>query len=135
MLPPLKKSKLRKKQREGNKINRRLTEANQEWCDWKFQIHWNKIERVNPRSRDESKNSFYVSSTKKIFKDNNKPAHWVGYSNLRSLDIDELFKIAPNFDEKKASVGGAPEEEENIAQYTTYYADTNAEDNVRIHKN
>ena len=27
----------------GGKTNRRLTEANKEWNDWKFQIHWNKL--------------------------------------------------------------------------------------------
>ena len=44
-LPPLKKSKLSKKfQKEEDKINSRLTVANQEWNDWKFQIHWNKLE-------------------------------------------------------------------------------------------
>ena len=62
-LPPLKKRKLSKKgQEEEDKIKRRLTEANQEWCDWKFQINWNKIEWVNPRSCDERKNPFCVSS-------------------------------------------------------------------------
>ena len=39
-LQPLNKSKLSKKgQKEEDKIKRRLTEANQEWCDWEFQIH------------------------------------------------------------------------------------------------
>ena len=51
-----------KGQEEEDKINRRQTEANQEWCDWKFQINWNKIEWVNPRSCDERKNPFCVSS-------------------------------------------------------------------------
>ena len=38
-LPPLKKIKLIKiSQKEENKIQRRLTEANQEWNDWKFQM-------------------------------------------------------------------------------------------------
>ena len=68
-LPPLKKRKLSKKsQKEEDKIKRRLTEANQEWCDWKFQIHWNKLEWVNPRSRDERKNPFCVSSKTYILK-------------------------------------------------------------------
>ena len=53
-----------KKQENENKINRTLTEANQAWCDWKFQIHWNKLEWVNPRSRDKRKNKFCVSSKK-----------------------------------------------------------------------
>ena len=62
-LSPLKKRNLGKKvQKEEDKIKRRLTEANKEWCDWKFQIHWNKLECVNRRSRDERKNLFFVSS-------------------------------------------------------------------------
>ena len=32
-----------KKIEEEDKIKRKLTEANQEWCDWKFQIHWNEL--------------------------------------------------------------------------------------------
>ena len=79
-------------------MKRRLTEANQEWCDWKFQIHWNKLEWVNPRNCVERNNPFCVSS-KNTFEDNNKPAHWVGHSKLRSLDIDNSFKITPRFDE------------------------------------
>ena len=52
-LPPLTKSKLSEKtQKEENKIKRRLTEANQYWNYWKFQIYWNKLEWVNSRSRD-----------------------------------------------------------------------------------
>ena len=55
-LPPLNKRKLSKKrQEEEDKIKRKLTEANQECCDWKFHIHWNKLEWVNPRSCDERK--------------------------------------------------------------------------------
>ena len=64
-LSPLQKKKLRKKQEYKDKIKRRLTEANQEWCDWKFQIHWNKLEWVNPRSQDERKTILCV--LKKLF--------------------------------------------------------------------
>ena len=52
-LSPLNKSKLRRKKEEENKIKIRITESNQEWCDWKFHIHWNKLEWANSRSRDE----------------------------------------------------------------------------------
>ena len=45
-----------------------------------------------------------------IFKDNNKPAHWVGHSKLRPLNIDEFFKRTPKFNEKQASVTGNTEE-------------------------
>ena len=53
---------------------------------------------------------------KKCFKDKNKPAHWVGHSKLRSLDIYDFFKRTPNFDEKEASVTGKTEEEKNTAK-------------------
>ena len=58
-LLPLKKSKLRKKsQKEEDEIKIKLHKANQDWNNWKFQIHWNKLEWVNSRSRDERKIHF-----------------------------------------------------------------------------
>ena len=69
-----------------------------------------------------------------FFKDNNKPAHCAGHSNLRSLDIYEFFKRTPKFDEKEASVTGKKEEEKKTSRETTDDADTNAEDNERINK-
>ena len=63
---------------------------------------------MNPRSRNERKNPLCVSS-QKSFKDNNKPAHWVGHSKLRSLDTYDFFKRTPKFDEKHASVAGNTE--------------------------
>ena len=41
---------------------------------------------------------------KKCYKDNNKPAYWVGHSKLISLYIDELFKRTTRFDEKEAGI-------------------------------
>ena len=68
-LPPLKKRKLSKRpQKEEYKIKRRLTEANQEWNDWKFQIHWNILEWVNPRSRDEKKIHFVCLRKNKFYR-------------------------------------------------------------------
>ena len=60
-------------------------------------MRWNKLEWVNPRSRNEKKTHF-VCLLKKCFKDNVKPEHWVGHSQLRSLDTDDLFKITPGVD-------------------------------------
>ena len=58
-LPPIRKSRSREKsEKEEDKIKIRLTEANQIWNYWKFQIHCNKIEWVSPRSRDERKIHF-----------------------------------------------------------------------------
>ena len=62
-----------------------------------------------------------------ILKDDNKPAHWVGHSKLRSLDIYEFFKRAPKFDEKQASVTGNTEKENNAAEKNTYDSNENAE--------
>ena len=49
-----------------------------------------------------------------------KTTHWVGHFQLRYLDTDDLFKIAPVFNENQASVTGntmkqsVPEKEKNI---------------------
>ena len=45
-----------------DEIKRKIQMANQIWNDWKFQIHWNELEWVNPRIRNEGKNTFCVSS-------------------------------------------------------------------------
>ena len=58
---------------------------NQSWDDWKFKIHWNKLEWVNPRNFSEGNNPFCVSSTIFYLKDNNKTSHWVGHSKLNPL--------------------------------------------------
>ena len=60
--------------------------------------------------------NFVCIRIKKCFKDNNKPANWVGHSKLGSLDIDELFIRTPNFYEKEASVTGKTEEDTNTAK-------------------
>ena len=43
----------------------------------------------------------FVGLKKNCFKDNNKPAHWVGNSKSIPLDIDELFKRTPKLDENR----------------------------------
>ena len=53
--------------------------SNQSWNDCKCQIHWNKLEWVNTKSRIEGKNAFCVSSKKLCLEDDNKTAHWVGH--------------------------------------------------------
>ena len=42
--------------------------ANQNWNDWKFQIYWNKLEWVNPRSHIEQKIHFVCLLKNSIFK-------------------------------------------------------------------
>ena len=50
---------------------------------------------------------------KKCFKDNNKPAHWVGHSKLISPKIDEFFQRTIIFDENQASETGKTEKDKN----------------------
>ena len=47
-----------------------------------------------------------MSSNKNCFKDIVKTAHWIGHSEIRSLDTDDFFKITPVVDEKQYSVTG-----------------------------
>ena len=91
-----------------------------------------------------------MSSKYIYFKDNVKPAHWVGHSQLRFLDIYDFLKRTPGVDEKQAIVtvnttkqsvsGGRGEnpvllqEEENVAEETNYYADVNSEANKSMIK-
>ena len=49
-------------QEKEDEIKRKLHKDNQDWYYWKIQIHWNKIEWVNPRNRNEQKSQFCVSS-------------------------------------------------------------------------
>ena len=64
-LPPLNIRKLSKKSHEKeDEIKRKLHKANQYFNFWKYQIHWNKLEWVNPRSRYKQKNPFFASSKK-----------------------------------------------------------------------
>ena len=58
-LPPLGKQKLSKKaQDKYDRIKRNLQTSNSNWNDWKFQIHWNMLDWVNPRSKIVRKNLF-----------------------------------------------------------------------------
>ena len=61
-LPPLNKSRLSKKSQEKeDEMKIKITKANQACNDWKFQIHWNALEWVNPRIRYEQRIFFCVS--------------------------------------------------------------------------
>ena len=42
--PPKKQKISRKAQEKEDEIKRNLQKANQNWNNWKFQIHWNKLE-------------------------------------------------------------------------------------------
>ena len=51
ILPPLKRTKLIKKAQERDDlIKNELFQSNMWWNDWKFQLHWNMLEWVDPKS-------------------------------------------------------------------------------------
>ena len=77
--------------------------ANKSWNDWKFQIHGNKLEWVNTIICIGGNNLFCVSSKRFNLKDNNKTAHWVGHSKLKTLDLEDLFKRKRKINEIEAS--------------------------------
>ena len=70
---------------------RKLYEANKCWNDWKFQLHWNKLECVNPRSRTKKNKTFSVSSTFICLNKNDRTSYWVGRSKLKELDTIDFF--------------------------------------------
>ena len=58
-LPPLKKTKLSKKaQKRHDLIKNKLFQYNMWWNDWRFQLHWNILEWVDPKSTPKICNQF-----------------------------------------------------------------------------
>ena len=63
---------------------------------------------MNPRSCDEREKPFCVFQENALKITINLHI-WAGHSKLISLEIDEFFKITPNFYEKEANVTGKTE--------------------------
>ena len=62
------------------------------WNDWKFQLHWNMLEWVDPKSTPKRVKPFSVSSKKLYINNNDITAHFVGHSKLTPLDIVHFMK-------------------------------------------
>ena len=71
---------------------KKLYESNRWWNDWKFKLHWNMLEWVDPKSTPKRVKPFSVSSKKFYIKNNDRTAHFVGHSKLKELDIDDFMK-------------------------------------------
>ena len=84
-LPPLRRPTLGK-----NKF-KKLYESNKWWNDWRFQLHWNNIEWVNPRSLTKMNKTFSVSSRDFYLNKNYITSRWVGHSKVQELDTIEFF--------------------------------------------
>ena len=64
----------------------------------RFQLHWNKIEWINPRSTTKRNKPFSVSSKNHLNK-NDRTYHWVDHSSLKELDTIDFFKITQIIEE------------------------------------
>ena len=62
------------------------------WNDWKFQLHWNMLEWVDPKTTPKIVKPFSVSSKKFYIIKNDSPAHFVGHSKLTPLDIVYFYE-------------------------------------------
>ena len=66
-LPPLKRKKLSKKAQEMHDlIKNKFFQSNMWWNNWKFQLHWNMLEWVDPKSTPKIFKPFSVSSKSSI---------------------------------------------------------------------
>ena len=82
--PPFKRTKPSKKAQESQDvIQKKLYESNRWWDDWRFQLHWNKLEWVDPKSNPKIVKPFSVSSKNYILVKNDRKAHFVGRSRLK----------------------------------------------------
>ena len=71
---------------------KKLYESNRWWNDWKFQLHRNKIELVDPKSTPKGVKAYSVSSKRFYISNNDRTARFVGHSKFKELDIDDLYK-------------------------------------------
>ena len=62
------------------------------WNDWKFQLHWHKLEWVNPKSLTKRDKPYSVSSKRFDLNKNDTTANWVGHSKLKESYINDFFK-------------------------------------------
>ena len=82
-LPPLRGSTLSKNHKIRKMKFKKLNEANNRWKDWRFQLHWKKLEWVNPRSQTKRNKPFSVSSRKFYLNKVDRTSHWVGHSKVK----------------------------------------------------
>ena len=82
-LPPIMRPKLSKKSQEiDDEIKKKLYTAIRNWNYWKSQLHRNKLDCVNLRSKPKIKN--LLSFFKEIYINKDlRTAHWVGHSPLK----------------------------------------------------
>ena len=76
--PPRKQNISQKAQEKDDKIKKKLYTADRNWNYWRLQLHWNKLEWVNTRSKIKRKTLFIFFKKYYINKDI-RTAHWVDH--------------------------------------------------------
>ena len=83
---------------------KKLYESNRWWNYWKFQLHWNKLEWVYPKSTPKRVKAYSVSSIFFYISNNDRTAHFVGHSKLKEFDIDDFNKIKQMNEEMESEI-------------------------------
>ena len=89
-------------------MKRNIQTADQNWNNWKFQMHWNMLEWVHPRSKIVRKEAYSTSSKKYCTEKYDRMAHWIRYSKIKTLYYNDFFEQKKIIDELEASLTGAP---------------------------
>ena len=61
-------------------IYQKLYEPNRWWNDWKSQLHWNKLEWVDPKYNPKRFKPYSFSSKEFYISKSDRKAHFVGHS-------------------------------------------------------
>ena len=62
------------------------------WNDWKFQLHWNMLEWVDPKSTTKRVKKKPVYSKKFFINNKDRTAHFVSHSKLTPLNIVDFYE-------------------------------------------
>ena len=62
---------------------KKLHKANKWWNDWKLQLHWNKLELVDPKTLIKRDKPYSVSPIKFYLNKNDRTSHWVYHLKLK----------------------------------------------------
>ena len=128
-IPPLKRTKISKKSQERQDvIQKKLYESNKWRNNLKFQLHWNKIEWVDPKSTRKRVKPFSVSSKKFYISKNDRTAHFVGHSQVKELNIDDFYKRKQMNEEMEAKLT----EMDSIPDHLAVSEDESADEAVPI---
>ena len=73
---------MRKEAQKREDVKKNARKANENCNDYKFQIHCNELEWVNPKGRNMKINNFCTSLCKFYTKDEIIRCHWVGHSKM-----------------------------------------------------